>query len=60
MSPPLSKRISTTPTCPAVAARINGVKPKSENKNLSQICVFYLLSHCFLILTIEEVFRTDT
>lgn len=27
ISPPLSRRISTTPTCPAVAARIKGVKP---------------------------------
>lgn len=27
MSPPLSSSTSTTPTCPAVAARIRGVKP---------------------------------
>lgn len=27
ISPPLSNRISTTPTCPAVAARMRGVKP---------------------------------
>lgn len=30
ISPPLSKRISTTPTCPAVAARIKGVKPNNK------------------------------
>lgn len=62
ISPPLSKRISTTPTCPAVAARISGVKPKSENKNLKQICGFYLLSHCFQlsIVLVEKVFRADT
>lgn len=27
MSAPLSSSISTTPTCPAVAAKISGVKP---------------------------------
>lgn len=44
MSPPLSRSISTTPTCPAVAAKISGVNPNRndsiirshlENKNQS-------------------------
>lgn len=32
MSPPLSSSTSTTPTCPAVAAKIRGVKPGGENE----------------------------
>lgn len=32
MSPPLSSSTSTTPTCPAVAARIRGVKPGEKIK----------------------------
>lgn len=37
MSAPLSNSISTTPTWPAVAAKISGVKP-GKNKELLTTC----------------------
>lgn len=37
MSPPLSSSTSTTPTCPAVAARIRGVKPGQKIKVFGEL-----------------------
>ncbi len=40
MSPPLSSRISTTPTWPAVAARIRGVNPVHRQSYTQHLCKF--------------------
>lgn len=37
MSPPLSSSTSTTPTCPAVAAKIRGVKPGEKIKFFGEL-----------------------
>lgn len=55
MSPPLSRSTSTTPTWPAVAARIRGVKPvvSSDNENRELILNSYLpvVHHTILVFS---------